>query len=216
MAAFLWSTQVEGNTYTSVDGTATFSNIENAFGTNLDDTFLALDPSRVLTGPGAANGNFDFARSLRGYAGNDKFQDDSRDGYFELVTYSDAPGAVAVNLATRVATDGYDSNLITAGIQPCTDTLVYIDGVQGSAFNDVLIDGGPATTFNGTRFEQFEGMAGNDTLNANGATNVRAKYLSSPSGVTVDLATGTASRAGALPGLGASAVTLRAIEFPVL
>ena len=48
-----------------------------------------------------------------------------------------------------------------------------IDGVQGSAFNDVLIGGGPATTFSGVHFEQFEGMAGNDTLNANGAANDR-------------------------------------------
>ena len=38
---------------------------------------------------------------MRGFAGNDTFQGDSRDGYFEVVTYSDAPSAVVVNLATR-------------------------------------------------------------------------------------------------------------------
>ncbi len=181
-------------TVTSVDGTATFSNIENAFGTNWNDTFLAFDPSRVLTGLGASNGNFDFARVLEGFAGNDQFTGDSRDGYFELVSYRGAPSGVVVNLATGSATDGYDSDSGTEDVQPYTDTLVNIDAVQGSAFNDVLMAGGTGTTnFSGGFFQQLEGMGGNDTLNANGASVVRVEYLNSPAGVTVNLGTGTAS-----------------------
>jgi Ca2+-binding RTX toxin-like protein len=178
---------------TSVDGSAVFTNIEHAFGTPLADTFISFEASRVLSGLSAPNGNFDFARSLEGFAGNDTFRGDSRDGYFELVTYSAAPSGVSVNLATGIATDGYDSDLVTAGVQSFSDTLVNIDGVRGSAFNDTLIAGGPATSFSGARFEQLEGMGGNDTLDANNATNVRADYISSPTGVTVNLATGTAS-----------------------
>ena len=176
------------HTVTSVDGTASFSNIENAFGTNFADTFIAFDPSRALAGTSA-----DFARSMNGNAGNDTFNGDSRDGYTEVVSYSGSPNGVVANLATGVATDGYDSDTGTTGIQPYTDTLVNIDVVQGSAFADSLLGGGTATLINGTRFEALEGMGGNDILNANGATNVRADYTNSPAGAVVNLLAGSAS-----------------------
>jgi Ca2+-binding RTX toxin-like protein len=194
-ASILHSAVVDFSTHmvTSADGSAVFSNIENAFGTNFDDSFFAFDPSRVLTGLGAPTSIFDFARFLEGFAGSDTFVGDSRPGYFEEVTYAGAPSGVTVNLATGVATDGYDSDTVAGGVQPYTDTLVDIDGVQGSAFGDLLIGGGTGTTFSGLHFEQFEGMAGNDTLDANGAPNVRADYLNSPAGVSVNLAAGTAS-----------------------
>ena len=166
------------HTVTSVDGTASFTGIESAFGTMLADTFIAIDSSRLPTGLGNSNGLFDYALSLRGYAGNDSFTGDSRAGYFEQVNYSEAPNAVFVNLATGTAFDGYDSDTLTGGLQPYTDTLVNIDAVQGSAFADVLTAGGTGTfTGNGTLFQQLEGMGGNDTLDANGAFNVRVEYL---------------------------------------
>lgn len=177
---------------TSVDGSASFSNIENGFGTQLNDTFFAFEFDRTYSGL-QTGATADFARVLEGYAGADYFEGDLRDGYFELVSYASAPSAVVVNLAEGWALDGYDSNNSIAGVQSYTDSLVDIDGVQGSAFNDLLIGGGTASGFNGMRFEHFEGMAGNDTLDANGSENVRAAYNNSPGAVVVNLATGTAS-----------------------
>jgi Ca2+-binding RTX toxin-like protein len=163
----------------SAQGTATFTGIEGAFGTVHDDTFIAFDPDRVLS----QHVFRDFAMVLRGFAGNDTFIGDNQLLYAaEIVSYTEAPAGVNVNLATGVASDGYGF----------TDTLITINGVQGSAFNDVLKAGGAALAMR-TRFETLEGMGGNDILDGNGGPTVRATYNLSPAGVTVNLATGTAS-----------------------
>ena len=44
---------------------------------------------------------------------------------------------------------------------------------------------------NGTDFNEFEGLGGNDVITGNG--NTRISYISAPSGVTVDLTTHTAT-----------------------
>ncbi len=171
---------------TSADGTAHFSNIENAFGTMGNDEFHAFDLSRV-----ASWKNADFARQMEGFAGNDYFEGDFRDGYFEMVTYAGSPNGVTVNLAEGWALDGWDSDTL-AGLQSYTDTLFDIDGVQGSNFNDLLIAGGSATTYPGNHFENLEGLGGQDTLDANGTSNVRADYSSAPGAVNVNLGMGAA------------------------
>jgi Ca2+-binding RTX toxin-like protein len=172
-------------------GTANFVNIEWAYGTNLADTFYATQASRVYSGYsfGAAA---DFARLMEGRGGADKFYGDARPGMYEIVTYRNAPNGVNVNLATGAGNDGYDSNTSMAGVQSYTDKLVAIDAVVGSFFDDTLSAGGTAVAISGVRFESLEGLKGNDTLNANGGTIVRADYLTAPAGVTVDLAAGSA------------------------
>jgi Ca2+-binding RTX toxin-like protein len=166
----------------SAQGSAVFTGIESAFGSMKDDVFIAIDPDRKNTGY-QQGASADWNIGLRGYAGNDTFTGDQNPFAFETVLYSEAPAGVTVNLATRTASDGYGF----------TDTLIDINGVQGSAFADVLKGGGTAISQNRLRFEQLEGMGGNDTIDANGSTSVRVTYQSSPSGVTVNLATGTAS-----------------------
>ena len=96
--------------------------------------------------------------------------------------YANATAAVTVNLATGTAA----GTSAEAGIG--VDTLININHVQGSGFGDSLL--GSDSTFT----EQFSGGAGNDTINGMGGTDV-ARYdnITGGPGVTVNLATGTAT-----------------------
>src|SRR5205085_12551749 len=100
----------------------------------------------------------DFTRVMEGFAGNDFFRGDLRDGYSEMVRYIGSPNGVNVNLGLNFAQDGYDSNSTLAGVQSFNDTLIGIDFIQGSMFNDTLVGGGLSHTYNGSPFENFEGM----------------------------------------------------------
>jgi Ca2+-binding RTX toxin-like protein len=91
---------------------------------------------------------------------------------FDTVDYRFGPTAgVTVDLAAGTASDG----------QGGTDTLVNIEQVYGSAFNDTLKGGGEA------RFQSFRGGAGNDTIIGSGKVNTRADYTDSTGGVTIKL-----------------------------
>ncbi len=83
---------------------------------------------------------------------------------------------------------------VTGDARVGTDTLTAVESVRGTnladtynatGFNGASTDFGPTSTFN-----EFEGMAGNDTITGNG--NTRISYISSTGGVTVDLIAGTA------------------------
>ena len=108
--------------------------------------------------------------TLEGLAGADLL--DGRTGT-DQVRYDRSPSAVVVSLATGLALDGYDSDLVTAGIQPFTDTLVSIERVRGSKFDDVLTGDAGA---NG-----FEGWSGNDTING-GTGTIRPSIATAGSG----------------------------------
>ncbi|NML45783.1 calcium-binding protein, partial [Ramlibacter sp. G-1-2-2] len=167
-------------------------------GTPGADTINGLDGNDTLEGQG---GN-DF---LDGGAGNDSLlggagQDvlvggagnDTLDGgaITDLVNYTDlnwvrfdgATTGVVVDLGAGTAQDG----------QGGTDTLVNINWVSGTQYDDRLT--GAATNI----FEQFEGGAGNDTIDggaidaSNNFTGARVSYQNSSGAVTVDLATGQA------------------------
>lgn len=176
------------HTVTTAYGSATFSNIENAFGTQWDDVIDGRENTRQYTG------NFlDFTRTMEGYAGNDFIRGDNKDGLFDVVRYVSSPNAIVVNLGEEYALDGYDSDSVAGGVQSYTDTLLQVDGVQGSAFNDLLIGGGLSRTADGGLYEDFEGMQGNDTIDgSDGSGSEGARYSSSPSSVNVNLATGVA------------------------
>jgi hypothetical protein len=74
----------------------------------------------------------------------------------------------------------------TAGVG--TDTLIGIEAVRGTNFNDTY----NATGFVG--FNQFEGLGGNDDITGNG--NTRLSYANTiGAGVNVDLVAGTATGA---------------------
>ncbi|GGI24311.1 beta strand repeat-containing protein [Bradyrhizobium guangdongense] len=138
----------------------------------------------------------DGADLLFGGAGNDRIAgnagNDHIDGGagFDRALYTDATGSVTINMAAGTASG--------AGVD--SDTLVNIEGIVGGAFDDTY----DATGFTGVSgipgspigYNEFEGGGGNDTVigtvNAQGAFLTRVSYVSATSGVTVDIAAGTA------------------------
>ena len=165
-AAASVTVNLQAGTASGGDGNDTLININQAHGSAFADTLLGSDRS-------------DYSEHYQGAAGNDSI--DGRGG-MDIVRYEFAPAAVNVRLDLGSASDGYGS----------TDTLINIEGVYGSAFNDQF-------TGSGAAFERFMGMAGNDTING-GAGNDRAEYLSSPAGVNVTQ--GGASNGTASDGFG--------------
>src|SRR5205814_1299927 len=134
----------------------------NLVGNALDNTLIGNDAANTLTG-GVGNDRLDGGAgndTLIGGAGFDVFVaglgNDSIDGgaITERINYSDsnrvtylwAGSGVAVDLGAGTATD-QDGN---------TETLVNINFVTGSRFNDT-ITGSTALVF-----EQFEGSSGDD------------------------------------------------------
>jgi hypothetical protein len=184
----------------SLTGTSLNDTI-NGFGGN--DTLNALAGSDSLDG-GDGNDSLlggDGSDTLLGGAGQDTlvggdFNDFIDGGVItDLVNYTDlnwvrfdgATTGVQVNLQTGSALDGLNG----------TDTLVNINFVTGTQFNDTIT--GSSTSF---YFESFEAGEGNDlitggTIDAsnNFAAN-RINYLAATQAVNVNLGSGLATRAG--------------------
>jgi len=112
-----------------------------------------------------------------GGKGNDTLDggDSNATGYDEAA-YTDSPQGVTVNLATGTASDGWGT----------TDTLISIEGVEGSEWNDAIT--GSAGN------NRLDGRGGNDTLNG-GDGNDWVEYNNASGAVTVDLGAGSASGA---------------------
>ncbi|MGY3038072.1 VCBS repeat-containing protein [Bradyrhizobium sp. USDA 4354] len=130
--------------------------------------------------------------TFTGLAGDDFI--DGRGG-FDIISYNNiyfATGPVTINFTAGTATG--DSSI-------GNDTFRGIEGAQGTAFNDVFT----ATSFgasgfqnpavnnvgNNGNFNQFEGLAGNDTITGNG--NTRIIYAGATDAVTINLQAGTAT-----------------------
>ncbi len=111
-------------------------------------------------------------------AGDDTI--DGRGGR-DFVRYDWRPAAVVVDLSRNIAVHDGDGG---------SDTLLNIEGVMGSNFDDQLVGG---ATINGSAltdgYEYFQGNAGNDTIDGGAGWDV-ISYVSSTSGVEVALNAG--------------------------
>ncbi len=169
-AAVTVSLAIAGAQNTGGAGTDTLISIEKLRGSDFDDS---------LTGDEAAN-------ILQGGAGDDTL---GGGGGGDLASYEEANTGVTVSLAIAGA-----QNTVGAG----SDTLVSIEKLRGSNFNDTLTgDTGDNT---------LEGMGGDDTLDG-GAGGDWASYSQAAAGVTVSLAIAGAQDTG-----GAGSDTLISIE----
>ena len=154
---------LDGSATDGFGGIDVLRNIEEVRGSNFSD---------VLTGGGAHNvGTHYDLETFQGLEGNDTI---NGLGGADQTSYSRSPTAVNVNLGTGVALDGHGTR----------DTLISIERVVGSDFNDTLTGSNNAAGVT----EQFRGGAGNDTINGAGGID-RAAYHASPGAVHASLVT---------------------------
>ena len=142
-------------------GTDTIKNVENLTGSNFDDVLIGSTAANVLMG-GAGNDILD------GGLGNDTL--DGGTGV-NTASYADAPNGVTVNLSLTGP-----QNTSAAGM----DTLINIQNLTGSPFNDTL-----------------QGNSGDNVLDGGAGVNT-VSYSTATAGVTVDLSlTGPQATGGA-------------------
>ena len=181
----------------------TISNFEQVIGTDFGDTLRGDDASNYFEGNRGddlleGRGDEDF---FRGGAGDDTINggeggvdDYDRVEYDEDAEDADGQNGVIVDLAAGTATDGYGD----------TDTLIGIENVSGTDFNDTIRgDDGDNFFESGAGDDLMEGRAGegryrggagNDTING-GSDYDETRYDSEDGtqAVNVNLLTGTAT-----------------------
>jgi Ca2+-binding RTX toxin-like protein len=150
-----------GTAFDGFGGTDTLMSVEWARGGSANDTLI-----------GGANA----LERLTGGAGNDMIDGGSLTGvnYASFVLGPSGASAFVENGSGMAFDDG----------QGGTDTLVNINGLWGSNFNDTLTGG--------LGDQWFVGQGGDDLIDG-GAGNDTVSYLADPNGVTVNLALGTAT-----------------------
>jgi Ca2+-binding RTX toxin-like protein len=126
--------------------------IEGLVGSNMGDTLLGNDIDNYIDGG----------------AGNDFI--DGGDG-FDSIAYRSATAGVTVNLGLKTAQ-------VVNGSTGETDTLIGVEYLWGSNFNDVLIGGADD--------EGFNGFGGNDDIDGGGGQDF-VTYNQSAGAVTVNL-----------------------------
>jgi hypothetical protein len=206
-----------GNAADVATGMDSFTGIRDVLGGLYDDTIIgrytaSTNATDNQTFQGGAGGN----DVLEGGSGNDTlWGGDTNNGNgterydgitpagfddVDYASYAGANGAVTVTLATGSDGSGDGSAAGSAGgaTNVGTDVLRNNEGVIGSAFADTLNGGN-------NFFETFRGGAGNDAITGNGGLD-NAEYTDATSGVTINLAAGTAS------GGGVGTDTLRSVE----
>jgi Ca2+-binding RTX toxin-like protein len=161
------------------------SNDDILFGTAFDDWLDGLNGNDVLYAgdgndglSGGAGDDFLYGEAgddnLIGGPGDDLLDGGSNGPFVDTADYNNDPSGVVVNLVTGTATDGWGG----------TDTLVNIESVTGSSFNDYLI--GDAGN------NWFRPGTGIDYVDAGGGYDVVFYENLTAGGVVIDLYAGWA------------------------
>ena len=180
-----------GNTRLSYQTATSGVTVDIAAGTADGDASVGHD---TFTGVNAINASF-FDDTLLGSAGNETFTGyagndfiDGRGG-FDTASYNNiyfTTGGISVNLATGT---------VVGDASIGTDTLRSIEGIQGTNFADSFVAtgyglAGALNVGNNGNFNQFEGLAGDDSITGN--CNTRILYTNATGGVVIHLQAGTA------------------------
>ncbi len=184
-----------GATNDGDSGTDTFISIENISGSANNDTLTGDGNTNILSGAGGddtLNGGGG-ADILNGDAGNDFLYggtgNDALDGGggSDTADYTNAGGAVTVDLSTGTASDDGDGG---------TDTFISIENVTGTAFADNLTGDGNDNVLTGLGGDDiFNSSGGSDTYNGGAGTDT-VDYSNASAGVTANLGTGIAINDG--------------------
>ena len=153
-------------------GTDTFTGVMRASGSALGDSLLG-------GGAGAISGDTTY-EMFDPDAGNDTV---NGFGGMDWVRYDSSTAAITVDL--RLATGQVQDGM--GGV----DSLIGIEGVSGSDFNDSMVGSDTNNTGFGNQ-EWFRGSEGNDTINGGGGFDIAAYTDNPTNGVVVNLATGVA------------------------
>ncbi|EWY35780.1 hypothetical protein N825_34355 [Skermanella stibiiresistens SB22] len=138
-------------------------------GSTENDYLAGLAGDDIILGAGGYD-------ALEGGAGDDTLNGGTDGQFGDTVGFSSAISGVIVNLALGTANDGEGG----------TDTLIGIEHVDGSRYNDTLIGD--------NRGNWFRPMAGDDMVDGAGGSD-DVMYEFTTQGITVDLGAGTASGA---------------------
>jgi Ca2+-binding RTX toxin-like protein len=151
------------------DGTVSVASL--VVGDNNDNVLMGTDNADDISGAGGDD-------TLEGFGGDDRI--DGSDG-FDLASYAHAAAAVRVDLGISGAQDTGGSG---------TDTLLHVEGLIGSAFDDTLIgNSGDNILLGGAGNDVLIGLLGTNTFDG-GAGSDTVSYAASWGGVTVDLTIG--------------------------
>ncbi len=180
--------------------TDVLSDIEEAWGTDYNDTILGSSTSRHLGGVGGDDSlvggdNSGFTEKFSGGEGNDTIDGGSFSGNTprNMVDYDEFDGGSGVDISVTYTHNGVGSYSGTAtdGYGD-TDTLIDIDrfyltdyGDQISITVDDQDDGADVRWY-------VWGNDGADTISGTSGERVRAMYNEDPGGVNIDLGSGTA------------------------
>ncbi|WP_407495986.1 Ig-like domain-containing protein [Pseudooceanicola sp. MF1-13] len=185
---------------TAADGfgtTDTLNNVERVRGSLFDDTIVGNDSDNVFR-PLAGNDDVDGGGGTNEIRYDRDYRTYSRSG--EEVT---GGAGVEVNLEAGTATDGFGDTDTLSNIQNVRGTKFY-DQITGDAGGNVLRGmsgdddlyggGGDDTLYGGSGYSYLQGGSGDDQIVGGNGENdaTEAVYVSSTSGVTVDLGAGTA------------------------
>jgi len=150
-------------------------NVNQARGSNFADLLLGTNGNQF--------------ESFRGQAGDDYI--DGRGGTNDRADYRNSTSGIFADLATGIIQDGFGT----------TDTVVNIEQVRGSEFEDTIsgdardnrLEGrdGNDTISGGLGFNTFLGGRGDDTLineaSSNSNDGGRAEYIEATAGITVEM-----------------------------
>ncbi|WP_146006582.1 calcium-binding protein [Bradyrhizobium forestalis] len=160
-------------------GSDTFSGVNAVMASMYNDTIRG---SNITTA----------TETFTGLAGDDFI--DGRGG-FDIISYNN------LYFSTGPVTIDFTAGTAMGDASIGNDTFRGIEGAQGTTFNDVFTatnfgavgfqNGATNNVGNNGNFNQFEGLAGNDTITGNG--NTRIVYASATDAVTINLQAGTAT-----------------------